>query len=151
MRKPLIAIMAVFSLTLIATMGFAFAAMGDHPWKGFNYDEEIHNQMIAAIESGDYEEWLRIREENDLPMRGKIFENINEENFQMYSQLHQAVQNGDTETAARIREQLGLDMEGMFRRMGPPGGHGPGMGHGPMTPPEDFCMRVCGCSPPSEG
>ncbi len=90
--------------------------------KGPNYDEEIHEQLESAIENGDYSEWLKIREENNLPMRGKIFQAINEENFHLYQQLHEAVENGDTETVSGIREQLGLGL-GKMKKYGGNGMH----------------------------
>ncbi|MBN2042795.1 MAG: hypothetical protein JW754_03235 [Candidatus Aenigmarchaeota archaeon] len=145
MKKPIIAILAIFSLSLLISMGFAFAA-GNHSFGRLNYDPEVHEQMMNAIENGNYTEWARIREENRMPMRGMIFENINEDNFQLYTQLHQAVQNGDTEMASQLREQLGLDT-GMFRGMRPLGHGGPGMNREKMPTPEDFCTRVCGCEP----
>jgi len=124
MNKHILAILAVFSMIVVGTVGAVSAYQGDPLIKGPNYDEEIHEQLEQAIESGDYDEWMRIREENNLPTKGKIFLTINEENFYLYQELHNAVQNGDTESAAQIREQLGLGL-GKMHKYG-----GTGMHHG---------------------
>ncbi len=156
MKKPIIAILAIFSLTLILSMGITFAYGGERPFKQMNYDEEVHTQLKVAIDACDYEEWVSIREANDLPMYGKIHENINEDNFGLFCQLHDAVQNGDTETAMQIKEQLGFKMGRMGKFKGMVHG-GPGM-HGecglsvncPMQQKqgiEEFCQQKCGCQP----
>lgn len=75
---------------------------------GLNYNEEVHEQLKAAIESGDYDAWIRIRRENNLPMNGRIFQVINADNFDKYRELHNAIQSGDYEKANLIRAELGL-------------------------------------------
>lgn len=113
--KTILSILAIFAVALVASIGIASAYMGNPGFMGANYNEEVHEQLKTAIESGDYESWNQIREENNLPMKGKMNQVITEENFAMFQQLHEAVMNGDTETAGQIREELGLGIGKMFR------------------------------------
>jgi len=71
------------------------------------YDPEIHNQVMDALESGDYNQWKTVMEENNLPMRG-LNEKITEENFSKFQELHNAMISGDYEAANKIRQELGL-------------------------------------------
>ena len=129
MKTQFIAILAVFSLALVVSMGFASAYMG-FGLSGSQYNEEVHAQLTDAIMEGDYEQWKALREENGLPMHGKVFQNVNEENFGLYQQLHTAVQNGDTEQASQIREELGLGLGKMFKNRMNGQGHMKHMGQG---------------------
>jgi len=107
MEKKIIGLFAVFTLAILG-IGGVMAYRGDFSVKGPNYNENIHEQLETAIENRNYNTWIAIREENDLPIRGKIFQVINEDNFDMFVRLHEANQNGDTETANEIRAELGL-------------------------------------------
>ncbi|GIU68777.1 MAG: hypothetical protein KatS3mg002_0013 [Candidatus Woesearchaeota archaeon] len=92
-----------------------FAYRGDPRITGPNYNAEVHEQLEAAIESGDYDAWIAIRQENNLPMNGRIFQVINADNFDLYKQLHEAMQSGDYDTANSIKAELGLG-QGMMKR-----------------------------------
>jgi len=112
MDKKLITVFSLLAVAGIAALGAteAMAYMGDPSVKGPNYNEEIHTQMQEAIENRDYESWIQIREENNLPMKGKMFQVMNEENFEQFVQLKEAMINGDDELANQIREELGVGM-----------------------------------------
>jgi hypothetical protein len=116
----------LFGLGLLFVIGIAslitvFAYKGDPNIQGPNYDADVQAQMEAAIESGDYDAWIALREENNLPMNGKIFQVINADNFDKYTALHNAMEDGDYETANTIRTELGLG-QGMMK-------HGNGQGN----------------------
>lgn len=109
-----------FGLGLMLVIGLAslvsvLAYKGNPNVQGPNYDADVHEQLEAAIESGDYDAWLAIRQENNLPMNGKIFQVINEDNFDKYTELHEAMQSGDYDTANAIKSELGLG-QGMMKR-----------------------------------
>jgi len=109
-----------FGLGLMLVIGLAslvsvFAYKGDPNVQGPNYDADVHEQLEAAIESGDYDAWIAIRQENNLPMNGKIFQVINEDNFDKYTALHEAMEEGDYDTANAIKAELGLG-QGMMKR-----------------------------------
>jgi|FLOH01.1.fsa_nt_gi hypothetical protein len=111
-------LLALLVIGMIATGVSAFR--GDSSVKGPNFDVEIHEQLEAAMESGDYNTWLSVREENNLPMNGRMFSVVNEENFDLFVQMHEANELGDYETAQNIREELGLGLgsKGMNRGQG---------------------------------
>lgn len=79
------------------------------------YDEEIHDRLVSAMDSGDYEKWIKIRKENGLPMHGRMFRSLDEENFELFREMHEAKMNGDYERLAELREDLGLEREPMHR------------------------------------
>jgi hypothetical protein len=121
-----------FGLGLLFVIGLAslasvFAYKGDPTIQGPNYDADVHEQLEAAIESGDYDAWIVIRQENNLPMNGKIFQVINEDNFDKYTALHEAMEDGDYESANAIKAELGLG-QGMMKR-----GNGNVAGQGRMS------------------
>ncbi len=126
MEKKIIGLFAIITLALVGITG-VIAYRGDFLVKGPNYNEEIHEQLEAAIENRDYNTWITIREENNLPIRGKIFQVINEDNFDMFVRLHEANQNGDSETANNIRAELGLGQRTMNRGSNSGQGQGSGM------------------------
>lgn len=123
-NKMLTGLFAVFLISVFAFAGIACAYRGDASVQGPNYNEEVHEQLEGAIESGDYDAWVQIREENNLPMRGRMFQVINEDNFYLYKELHDANVAGDTERANEIKAELGLG-QGMMKR-----GSGQGTGAG---------------------
>jgi hypothetical protein len=112
----------------IASLATVFAYRGDPNVQGPNYDADVHEQLEAAIESGDYDAWIAIRQENNLPMNGKIFQVINADNFDKYTELHNAMQSGDYDTANAIRTELGLGQGMMKRGSGNVAGHGSAQG-----------------------
>ncbi len=129
MDKKLIGLFSLLAVAGIAaiTATEAMAFMGDPSARGPMFNEEIHAQLQQAMENGDYETWKGILEENNLPMKGRIFQVMNEENFKQFSQMHEAMQNGDYGLANQIREELGVGMEHrhMARFQGGPGPNGP--------------------------
>jgi hypothetical protein len=127
MEKKIIGLFAIITLALAGITG-VMAYRGDFSVKGPNYNEEIHEQLETAIENNNYGEWIRIREENNLPTNGRIFQILNQDNFHKFVQLHEANQNGDTETVNEIRTELGLGQGRMNR--GSDGGQGQGSGQG---------------------
>lgn len=114
-NKSVFLVLATLFIIGIISMVGVFAYRGDPNVKGPNYNAEIHEQLEEAIESGDYNAWINIRKENNLPMNGRIFQVINAENFDKYRELHNAMESGDYETANRIRTELGLG-QGIMKR-----------------------------------
>lgn len=132
-----------YGLGLILVIGVVslvsvLAYRGDPNVQGPNYDADIHEQLEAAIESGDYDAWIAIRQENNLPMNGRLFQVINKDNFDKYKQLYNAMQSGDIDTANAIRAELGLGQGMMKRGSGNVAGQGRTSGQG--------CARTCGQS-----
>lgn len=124
-NKILMAVLAVFAISLMSFSAIAYR--GNTGEVGPNYNEDVHEQLQAALVAEDYDLWMSIREENNLPMQGKMFSVINEDNFDKFVELHNAKFAGDTDTVDEIRAELGLGQGGM--------NHGNnearGMGHGP--------------------
>lgn len=110
MKKTIFFGFGLMLLIGLASLVSVLAYRGDPNVKGPNYNEEVHEQLEAAIESGDYNAWIAIRKENNLPMNGRIFQVINADNFDKYKELHNAMQSGDYDTANTIRAELGLGM-----------------------------------------
>ena len=117
MNKKVVGIASLVAITLLLA-GTVFAYRGDPMAKGPDYAQEKCEQVEAAMESGNYAEWVRLREENNLPMHGRMFQVINEENFSLFKQLHEAREEGDTETMNQIRQELGLGEGKQFGRLG---------------------------------
>lgn len=135
-----IAIIAAVFLVAIALSVGAASAFGFGKGTGFlkgEYNEDIHQQLMASIEKGDYAEWEKIRQENNLP-EGKIFQKINEDNFQLYQQALEAARSGDWEKASSLREELGLPWEVIKHR----GMKHSGMKHNSME--LDMSMKTFG-------
>ncbi len=109
--------LALFVISAITLAGVTYAYRGDPNVKGPNYDAAVHEQLEAAIEAGDYDTWLKIRQDNNLPMQGRMFQVINKDNFAKYTELHDANIAGDTTTANTIRAELGLG-QGMRKASG---------------------------------
>lgn len=149
MDKRLIAMFSLLAVIGIAaiTATQAMAFMGDPAARGPMFNEEIHTQLQQAMQDGDYETWKGILEENNLPMKGRIFQVMNEENFENFAQMHEAMQNGNYETANQIREELGIGMEHrhMARFQGGPGPGGPMGPQGPMNETQWEGCPPCNC------
>lgn len=114
-NKIFVGLFALFLVSVVAFAGITYAYRGDAGVKGPNYNEDVHAQLEAAMDAGDYKLWLQIREDNNLPMKGRIFQVVNEDNFDRYVAMHEAMEAGDTATADAIREELGLG-QGMMKR-----------------------------------
>ncbi len=121
-NKILMAVMAVFAISILSLGVMAYRGNPDE--KSPYYNEEVHQQLEDAMEAGDYDLWMSIREENNLPTKGKIFSVITEENFDKFVALHEANEAGDVDTANAIKEELGLS-QGMMKR-----GNSKGTGQG---------------------
>jgi hypothetical protein len=121
-------LLAAFIVSIALIAGIAYAYRGDPGVKGPNYNTEVHEQLEAAMEAGDYDKWLEIRKDNNLPMYGKVFRAVNRENFGSYVEIHKANLAGDTARAEEIRAELGLG-QGLKKqgtgRMGGSGGNCP--------------------------
>lgn len=104
MKTLQIAIVAAFSLVLIVS---AAALTSAQPWSaGPNYDENVHEQLTEAMEAGDFEAWRSIREENGLPMRGRMMSVMDEDSFETFVQMHRANVDGNYEHAHELRERM---------------------------------------------
>ncbi len=114
MKNKTIGIFATLFVISVISLVAVFAYKGDPDVQGPNYDADVHEQLEAAIEAGDYDAWLKIRQDNNLPMYGRMFQVINKENFDLYRQMHLAMEEGDTQTANEIRAELGLG-QGMMQ------------------------------------
>ncbi len=114
---------ALFVVSIVSLAGIAYAYKGYPNVKGPNYNADVHEKLEAAMEAGDYDTWIKIRQDNNLPTKGRIFRVINEDNFDKYVELHEANLAGDTEKADAIKAELGLG-QGMMKR---------GNGQGKMT------------------
>ncbi|MGV8171454.1 MAG: hypothetical protein ACP5OA_02045 [Candidatus Woesearchaeota archaeon] len=106
-KNILLGIVAIFIVS-IASLGVVLAYRGNPEVQGPNYDAQVHEQLEAAMEAGDYNAWIQIREDNNLPMRGRIFQVITADNFDKYVELHEANLAGDTAKADAIKAELGL-------------------------------------------
>ena len=102
-------------LVVMLLVGFVSAYQGDPTTVGPNFDPKIHEQVEAAIGASDYDAWISIRTANDLPMNGKIFQVINEDNFDVFAEMHEAREADDIERADELRAELGLGQGRMNR------------------------------------
>ncbi|MDD5469352.1 MAG: hypothetical protein PHO92_00930 [Candidatus Peribacteraceae bacterium] len=82
----------------------------EFPGRGFGTPQQ-HEEMMQAIEDGDYGAWKALIEEK--PGRGsKMLEMITEENFATFAAMHQKMEEGDKQAAEVLREQLGVECMG---------------------------------------
>jgi len=99
-------------LSFILTLGFVSAYRGDVTKVGPYYDQEVHDNIQAAIKDGNYQAW------HDLMLtRGnsKITTVVNEDNFSEYSAAYLEALSGDSTSLISFRESLGLG-SGMQKR-----------------------------------
>jgi hypothetical protein len=129
-NKIVISIFGLFVVSLLAFAGLTYAYRGDPTVQGPNYNADVHAQMETALENNDYDAWVKIRQDNNLPMTGRMFKVINKDNFAKFAQMHVANENGDYETANAIRSELGLGQGMMNRGSGQGAGKGMGTGNG---------------------
>jgi hypothetical protein len=108
-NKILAAFVAVFIIGIVTMIG-AYAYKGNPSVNGPNYSEAVHEQLEVAIDNGDYDAWIQIRQENNLPMNGRMFQVINKDNFELFAEMHDAQLAGDIDRADEIRSELGLGM-----------------------------------------
>jgi hypothetical protein len=105
---------ALFLIGVVSLMG-VWAYRGDPQASGPNYDATVQLQLEAAMADGNYDAWIKIRQDNNLPMNGKVFQVINKDNFNKFVELHNANLAGDTAKADAIRAELGLG-QGQMKR-----------------------------------
>lgn len=98
---------AVFIIGVISMIG-VYAYKGDYSVKGPNYNEDVHEALETAMENGDYDAWVKIRQDNNLPTNGRMFQVINKDNFVRLAEMHEANEAGNADKAAEIRSSLGL-------------------------------------------
>jgi hypothetical protein len=148
MKKKILIGSSVLVVLLVAGMAFASGIDQDSQSTGPRVAPEIHEQIVEALETGDYALWLQVHEDNDLPVRPEIAEVINEENFDSFAELHEAMRSGDRETAKAIADELGLEKP---LRKGLRRGMREGPRDGSRTGPKDGSgrefkgMRNCSC------
>ena len=118
------------TLGLVLLLSAATYVVAEQPWSNTNkpnYDSEVHEQLQSAMDNGDYAEWRRIREENDLPMHGRMMAELNEQNFGEFVRMRAAYHSGDSELAEQIRSELrpreGYGSQGMGMHHGRNQGH----------------------------
>ena len=97
------------ALLILAVPGFA--------WGYGQMTGEAHEQIEAALEGGDYQEWLSLRESLGLPMRGMASQ-ITEETFPLMQEMHEAMESEDFDRAAEIRAEFGFGLGNMHKSGG---------------------------------
>jgi hypothetical protein len=106
-KNILLGMIAIFIVS-IASLGAVLAYRGNPDVKGPNYDAKVHEQLEAAMDAKDYDAWIQVRKDNNLPMQGRMFQVINAENFDKYVEMHKANLAGDTVRSDAIKVELGL-------------------------------------------
>ena len=76
--------------------------MGKHKFK----QEGPHLEMIKAIESNDYDSWLKLMTEK----HPEKIADFTQENFKKIVEIHQLMKSGDKEGAKKLMDELGLKM-----------------------------------------
>lgn len=109
MNKKIILSGGIFlAVLMIAGMVFAQPFGQNNEKRNFQFNseemQEVHEQIEAAISSGDYEAWVAIHEENKLNGRGNMLEVINEDNFPLLAELQD-----HREAVKQIKEELGIE------------------------------------------
>jgi hypothetical protein len=136
--------LAVLTVSIVALAGITYAYKGNPDVKGPNYDAAVHEQLEAAMDAGNYDTWLKIRQDNNLPTKGRIFQVINKDNFDKYAKLHQANLAGDTTKVDAIRAELGLGQGMMKRGTGKMTGPGNGLKQSFADANNDGVCDSCG-------
>ncbi|MDD3896800.1 MAG: hypothetical protein PHU04_03090 [Candidatus Peribacteraceae bacterium] len=82
----------------------------EFPGRGFGTPQQ-HEEILQAIESGDYNAWKALMEEK--PGRdSRMLEMITEENFAIFAAMHEKMKAGDKEGVEALRTQLGIEAPG---------------------------------------
>jgi hypothetical protein len=124
-NKILTIFVAVFVIGIVMMIG-VYAYKGNPTLNGPNYTEAVHEQLESAIDNNDYDSWIKIRQENNLPMNGRMFKAIDKDNFNLYVEMHNANIAGDIDRAESIKAELGLG-HGMMNSKARSGMHGSGI------------------------
>ncbi len=128
-NKILGTMFALLLIGIIALVGVTYAYKGDPNVKGPNYSADVHEQMEEAMSNKDYDAWIKIRQDNNLPMNGRMFQVINKDNFNKYVEMYNANLAGDIVKADAIKAELGVG-NGMMGKSGMQKGTGNGMCQG---------------------
>jgi len=115
-KKIWLAMIVVFVISA-ASLIVVMAYKGNPDVKGPNYDADVQTKLEAAIDAGNYDAWIQIRKDNNLPMQGRMFQVINKDNFGKFAEMHEAMLSGDTIKADGVRAELGLG-QGMKQGQG---------------------------------
>ncbi|MFA6073630.1 MAG: hypothetical protein WC758_05945 [Candidatus Woesearchaeota archaeon] len=107
-NKLMVGILAVFIVSALAFTGLTYAYKGNTQTTGPNYNEDVHEQLENAMDVGDYDAWIKIRQDNNLPMNGRMFQVVNKANFAKYVEMHDANEAENYVRAEEIRTELGL-------------------------------------------
>lgn len=108
MNKNILFGILAIAVISIASLGAVLAYRGNPDVKGPNYDAQVHEQLEAAMDAGDYDAWIQVRKDNNLPMQGRMFQIITADNFDKYVELHEVNLAGDIVKANAIKAELGL-------------------------------------------
>jgi hypothetical protein len=142
-KNLLLGLVAIFVIS-IASIGAVLAYRGNTDVKGPNYDADVHEQLEEAMNAGDYNAWVQIRKDNNLPMQGKMFQVVNADNFDKYVALHKANLAGDTTKADAIKTELGLGQGMMKHGTGKMSGSGNGLQKNFVDTNNDGICDTCG-------
>jgi len=102
-RYMLAIALSALIITTLAVSASVSAHDGEAPQRGPQFDQGQHEELMQAVENGDYDAWKAIVGDN------KMFEAITSENFGRLSEAHALVQSGDKEGAQAIFEELGIN------------------------------------------
>ena len=135
-KKNLFGLFALAIIGVLVSTVIVSAYRGDYATKGPYCDEERHELMEAAFETGDYDAWYELMTADGRNPR--VVEVVTAENFALFAEAHEAAEDGNPELAAQIRTELGLnngvgprDGTGYKGEMGQRMGQGNGQGlHG---------------------
>lgn len=129
-KKIIGGVMAVFTVGIIATAGLASAYQGNPGEQGPNFDADLHDLKVDAFDSGDFDIWKDLMEQQENS--GRVLDVVNAENFNQFVEAHNAALEGDFEVANQLRSELGLN-DGVGPKDGSGhkgGGQGKGQGQG---------------------
>jgi hypothetical protein len=94
-KNILLGIFAIFIVS-IASLGTVLAYRANPDVVGPNYTSEVHGQLEVVMNTGDYDAWVQLRKDNNVPIQGRMFQVINIDNFDKYVEMHEANLAGDT-------------------------------------------------------
>ena len=122
------AIGSVLSLSVLAVIP-VFAANANKEARGSHFTPEHHEEIIEALDNGDYETWKSLMENS--AHSPKVMDVVTEDNFQTFIGIHALRKEGNFEGAKILAEESGIDfgrgkdMKDCGKRRGKKhGGHG---------------------------
>ena len=127
--------LSILGVGFVAAYPMGFRRFQDFTAEDFETFSEERQQMVDAIENGDYDTWKTLMEDRIEEMKSDLteenFDSIVERHSQMKEsrelrqQIREAIENGDYENAEQLKEQM--------LNSAPQGNCGMhGMGMGPM-------------------